>query len=170
MERFDRGLSFVVPPGGRVLALDVGEARIGVACSDPTLLLASTVDIVERKAGRAAERIAALAAAHSAGIVVVGLPLNMDGSVGPQAGRVRRFVDELAPLLAGVPVCYWDERLSTVEAHAIRLQSGVGQKKRRQPVDAVSAAVILQGWLDARRSATAAAGPGTKPSAMPNQE
>lgn len=157
MERFDRGLSFVVPNGARVLALDVGDARIGVASSDPTLLLASPVEVVERKAGRATERIAALAGAHSAAVVVVGLPLNMDGSAGPQASRVRRFVAELTPLLAGRPVCYWDERLSTVEAHAIRLQSGVGQKKRRKPVDAVSAAVILQGWLDARRAAGGAA-------------
>ena len=153
MERFDRGLSVIVPTGTRALALDVGDARIGVACSDPTLLLASPVEVVERKAGRAAERVAALAEAQSASILVVGLPLNMDGSVGPQAARVGRFVQELAPLLAGRPVCYWDERLSTVEAHAIRLRSGVGRKKRRAPVDAVSAAVILQGWLDARRTA-----------------
>ena len=134
------------------MALDVGDARIGLALSDPTQLLATPGEIVERKAGGALEKIAAVVARESVDVVVAGLPVNMDGSVGKQAGRVRRFMEELAGVLsAGLAICYWDERRSTVEAHAIRLNSGVGRQKRREHVDSVSAAIILQAWLDARR-------------------
>lgn len=134
------------------MALDVGDARIGLALSDPTQLLATPGEIVERKAGGALEKIAAVVARESVDVVVAGLPVNMDGSVGKQAGRVRRFMEELAGALpGGVSICYWDERRSTVEAHAIRLNSGVGRQKRREHVDSVSAAIILQAWLDARR-------------------
>lgn len=150
---YSKGLDLAIAPGHRVMALDVGDARIGVAFSDPTLLLATPSEIVERKAGGAIEKIAALVAAEFVDVVVAGLPMNMDGSLGKQAGRVRRFMAELEGVLPdGVAVCYWDERRSTVEAHAIRLNSGVGRQKRREHVDSVSAAIILQAWLDARRN------------------
>ena len=152
-QSYPKGLDLSIAAGHRTMALDVGDARIGVALSDPTLLLASPDEIVERKAGGALEKIAAIVARESVDVVVAGLPVNMDGSVGKQAVRVRRFMEELAAKLpAGVSTCYWDERRSTVEAHAIRLSSGAGRQKRREHVDAVSAAIILQAWLDARRS------------------
>jgi putative Holliday junction resolvase len=133
---------------GRILALDVGDARIGIALSDETRLLASPAAIVERSAGDPARRVAELIGRHSASLLLVGLPRNMDGTSGFQARKAEKFAREVAALAGGIEVVFWDERLSTVEAHAIRQRGGASRKARRKPVDALSAAVILQSYLE----------------------
>ena len=132
----------------RVIAVDYGDARTGLAVSDLTGTLAGeTVTIQEWNAERLAQRVAFFAREHDAGTLVVGLPLNMDGSEGPRAEKARTFGAMLEET-SGLPVVYWDERRTSVEAHAILHASGKKEKKHRAVVDAVAAALILQGYLD----------------------
>ncbi len=135
----------------RILGLDIGDRRIGVAVSDPTGLLARPLVIIPRK-GEAADvaAVVRLVAEHQAGKVLAGLPLSLDGSLGPQAAKVKAFLDKLAPALP-VPLETWDERFSTTTAHELRLAAGVKKKKRQAPDDAAAAAVILQSYLDEQR-------------------
>jgi putative Holliday junction resolvase len=135
----------------RYLALDVGERRIGVALSDETATLATGLDTLERGGGREVQAVAELVRVHDAAEVVVGLPLNMDGSAGPQAEKVRSFVEALKRRVA-VPVVERDERLTTVEAHEILRKSGVGWRERGALIDKVSAVVILQEYLDLKKA------------------
>ena len=136
----------------RVLALDVGERRVGVAISDPTGALARPLQTLlcgSREEDFAA--IAGLVAEHDVGLVVVGRPLSLDGTEGPQARRVARYAEALAAHLP-VRVVSWDERYTTAEAKEI-LRQGRGEKGRRRAhdkgkLDAVAAAVILQSYLD----------------------
>ena len=136
----------------RVLALDVGERRVGIAISDPTGTLARPLQALAR--GSREEdfaAIAALVAEHDVGLVVVGQPLSLDGTEGPQARRVARYAEALAAHLT-VRVISWDERFTTVEAEKV-LRQGRKEKDRRRArakgeLDAVAAAVILQGYLD----------------------
>jgi putative holliday junction resolvase len=134
----------------RALGLDIGTRRIGVALSDSAGTLATPYEVVTRSGDRERDhrRIAALADEAGADIVVVGLPLSLDGSVGPAARTVLDEVDELRARL-GLPVVVWDERLSTVEAERSLRAVGVKGKARRRVVDQVAATVILQAWLDA---------------------
>jgi putative Holliday junction resolvase len=136
----------------RYLALDVGERRIGVALSDETATLATGLDTLTRVGPRKdARAVADLVRRHGAAAVVVGLPLNMDGTAGAQAGKVRAFVDGLKRHI-GVPIIERDERLTTVEAHEILRKSGVAWSQRAALLDKVSAVVILQEYLDQRRA------------------
>jgi putative Holliday junction resolvase len=136
----------------RYLALDVGERRIGVALSDETATLATGLDTLTRVGPRKdARAVADLVRRHEAAAVVVGLPLNMDGTAGTQAGKVRAFVDGLKRHI-GVTVIERDERLTTVEAHEILRKSGVAWSQRAALLDKVSAVVILQEYLDQRRA------------------
>jgi putative holliday junction resolvase len=137
----------------RTLGLDVGTKTIGVAVSDALGLTAQTVTTVRRtnlKADLAALR--KLVEEYEARGFVVGLPLNMDGSEGPRAEATRRFVDALTQTL-GLPVEWWDERLSTVAAQRTLLEADLSRAKRKQVIDQVAAQFILQGWLDAREMA-----------------
>jgi len=140
-------------PVGRVLGLDLGERRIGVASSDADGRLAVPSEVVERTPDRPAvhRRIRGLVEDLEAVAVVVGVPLSLDGSVGPAA---RRILDEVADLRAvvGVPVFTCDERFSTTEAHSSLREAGLDGRARRGVVDAVAASVILQRWLDRRPS------------------
>jgi putative Holliday junction resolvase len=133
----------------RVLALDVGERRIGVAVSDPTGTVARPVGSVQRGAReRDLAAIGALVAEHGAELVVVGQPLTLRGEVGPQAERVESYAQVLREALS-VPVRLWDERYSTVTAEEILRQGHRRRKCReKEEVDAVAAAVILQSFLD----------------------
>jgi putative Holliday junction resolvase len=129
----------------RVLALDVGERRIGVAVSDPTGMLATPHGVIRRRSK--AEDFAAVARLVTelrAEKVVVGLPLSLNGDVGPQARRVMRYAQALARALP-VPVELYDERYSTVTADELLAEGG--RKRRRTPIDAAAAAVILQEYL-----------------------
>lgn len=134
----------------RILGLDLGERRIGVALSDVSRTIASPHEVIERRGDRPAEHtaIAAAVADTQATLVVVGLPRSMSGRDGPAAKSVRAEVAELGARLA-VPVELWDERLSTVTANRALIEGGVRRRARRDSVDKVAAAVILQSWLDA---------------------
>jgi putative holliday junction resolvase len=137
---------------GRVLALDVGARRLGVAVSDPTGTVASPLATLPRRTpDEDASALAALAAQHDAGTVVVGLPLTLDGREGPAAKSVRRYLAELATRLPRLDFRLADERLSTVAAERTLVGGGVRRRARRQVVDQVAASVFLQTWLDARR-------------------
>lgn len=136
----------------RLLALDVGERRIGVAVSDPTGTIARPLRALER-ASKSDDfsAIAALVGEYDAEAVVVGQPLSLDGSVGPQARRVARYAEALAEHLS-VPVIPWDERFSTAKADEILRETRREKAKRRArasgEIDAIAAAVILQSYLD----------------------
>jgi putative Holliday junction resolvase len=136
----------------RALGLDVGSKTIGVAVADPSGTIASARRVLARR-GQAADAaaVAALARDEQAGAVVVGLPLELDGTVGHRARLVQRFVAALEQALAGVPVHTWDERFSTAAAERTLLEADVSRARRKQAIDAVAAQFILQGWLDARR-------------------
>jgi putative holliday junction resolvase len=138
---------------GRVLGIDAGERRVGVALSDELRLLARPVAVLDRAAGLAPvlDALTELARREGVASMVVGLPLNADGSVGRQAKRARDFA-RVAARVVGIPVELWDERLSTREAESIAREQGRNMRRLRQRghLDALAAAVILQDYLDHR--------------------
>ena len=145
------------PLFGVRLGVDPGEARIGVASSDPSGILATPVETVARGEGDL-NRISALVEKLAAVRIYVGLPRSMSGGEGPSAGRVRAFARELSDRVSPVPVRLCDERLSTVTAEGQLRSQGRKGKKRRAVVDQVAAVVILQGALDRERQTGALAG------------
>jgi putative Holliday junction resolvase len=140
----------------RHLALDVGDRRIGVAVSDECGLLASPLMVIHR-ASKIEDYavISRLVLEHRAGILVVGHPLNADGSAGPQALRIERYAAALESALQSqdlnLPIVLWDEHSSTLRAQRLMLSAGRKAKDRRRRIDAVAAAVILQDYLEAKR-------------------
>jgi putative pre-16S rRNA nuclease len=131
----------------RLAALDVGDARIGVAVCDELGLTIRGVGIVQRVGGRRdLEAVAAIVAPYEPTRLIVGLPLNMDGTVGRQAERVKAFAERLAAHLS-LPVELWDERLTTFEAQQTLRAAGVSRSRRRQLVDQEAAAIILESYL-----------------------
>jgi putative Holliday junction resolvase len=133
------------------MGLDVGTKTVGVAISDGLGLTAQGVTVVRRKTFKAdLAALKRLVAEHEVSHLVVGLPLNMDGTEGPRAEASRAFGQSLAEA-TGLPVDYWDERLSTVAAERALLEADVSRARRREVIDQVAASLILQGWLDARR-------------------
>jgi putative holliday junction resolvase len=134
----------------RVLGLDVGDRRIGVALSDETGVLASPLPTLARVGPKKdVKAVAALVREHGAAAIVIGLPLHLDGRLGSQARKVQAFGDALKPA-AGVPVHYRDERLTTVEAEHILAERDVHWQRRKGLVDQVAAVLILQEFLDAQ--------------------
>lgn len=136
----------------RALGIDLGSKRIGVALSDSAGSLATPYEVVERCGDRARDhhRIAALAEEAGAELLVVGLPLSLDGSVGAAAQAALEEADDLGAA-AGLPVEMWDERLTTVSADRDLKALAMRAPARRRVVDKVAAAVMLQAWLDHRR-------------------
>ncbi len=135
----------------RILCLDVGDVRIGVAVSDPTRTIASPVEVIRRVGwGPDTRRIAELCRQYGTEEILSGLPLNMDGTEGFQAQKVREFCAQLEK--AGLRVYYQDERLTTVSAEDALLEGGLSRQSRRQVVDKVAAALILQQWLDEQKT------------------
>jgi putative Holliday junction resolvase len=135
----------------RLLGLDVGERRIGVAVSDANGVLATPWTILKRRSRR--EDFAAvqqLVDELGADRVIVGHPRSLDGTAGPQAQRVERYASALAQVLT-VPVVLWDERYTTIEARERLGQAGVRGREQRRRLDAAAAAVLLQDYLDSRR-------------------
>ena len=133
----------------RVLGLDVGDRRIGLALSDPLGILASGLGALERRdLERDIQAILALVEEKQAERIVVGLPKRLDGSLGEQARKVQELASSLSEV-SPAPVEYWDERLSTVAAQELLRQAGA-KKASRGRVDAAAASVILQGYLDAK--------------------
>lgn len=130
----------------RILALDVGDKRIGVAVSDPTRTIASPLETYTRVGyGPDARYIKALCERYETAEVLLGLPLNMDGSAGAQAEKTRAFGNMLSE--AGLKVFYADERLTTVTAHRALIEGNMRREERKLHVDKVAAAVILEQWL-----------------------
>ena len=129
-------------------ALDLGDKTIGVAVSDLGLSFANPRQmIIRKKFTTDAEALLALLAKEAAGAVVMGLPVNMDGSEGPRAQAARAFVRNIARM-TDLPFAFWDERLSTVAAERALLEMDVSRKKRETRIDSAAAAFILQGVLD----------------------
>ena len=141
------------PPAGRLLGVDWGEVRIGVALSDETRVLASPLATLVRRPGKRfpMPRFLELVAAHAPTGVVMGLPLTPEGEEGPAAQAAR----ELGGLIArrtGLPLEWWDERMTTARALGAIREQGGRTAGRKEEVDALAAAVMLQGWLDAHRA------------------
>ena len=137
----------------RVVGLDLGERRIGVAISDRGLSLATPRPVIKRTKFTAdATVLLGLLAKENAGAIVLGMPLNMDGSEGPRAQATRAFARNLARM-SDLPLAFWDERLSTVAAERSLIEQDVSRAKRADRVDSAAAAFILQGALDRLYSA-----------------
>ena len=136
----------------RIMAIDYGDAHTGIAISDPTGFLAgftTTIDAYRPEA--VAERIAALAAEHGVEELVLGHPINMDGTRGPRSEKAQAMA-ELLRQTTSMPVVLWDERRTTIDAHQILMAGGKNAKKRKKVVDAVAASLILEGYLTYKKS------------------
>ncbi|MCL6452489.1 MAG: Holliday junction resolvase RuvX [Alicyclobacillus sp.] len=134
----------------RILGVDYGTVRIGIALSDPTGLIASSLTVIKRRGDeQAVQEVASLAQVHEAAEVVVGLPLHMDGREGEKAQACRQFAARLQDVV-DCPVTLYDERLTTVAAQRMLVAADVSRARRRQVVDAVAAQVLLQSFLDHR--------------------
>lgn len=131
----------------RIMAIDYGDRRIGLAVSDESATLCGEAFTIEEwDMEKAALRIAGEAISRRAGTLVLGLPKNMDGTEGPRAEKSRGFA-QLLERESGLPVILWDERRSSVEAHNILRANGKREKKHKKTVDAVAASLILEGYL-----------------------
>lgn len=136
----------------RVLGVDIGERRVGLALSDPTGSVAQPIAVIDLKRERreAVDAVAEAAGRYGAESIVIGLPRHMNGEEGAGALKARAMADTLEKRL-GVAVALWDERLTTVAAHQALRAMGVSGRDRRDKVDKTAAALILQGFLDADR-------------------
>jgi len=133
----------------RIMSLDLGEKRIGVALSDELLLTAQGLCVVNSKGTeKDLVQIIALIKEHGVTHLVLGLPRNMNGSQGPMAEKVLEFGRKLAELQPGIPVEYWDERLTTTAAQRVLVEADMSRARRRAVVDKVAAGFILQGYMD----------------------
>ena len=135
----------------RIMAIDYGDARTGVALSDPTGFLAGQTFVIKsRKQEVVLEELAALVQRQGAQELVMGYPRNMDGTLGPRAEKYAAFARRLEEA-TGLPVALWDERRTTVDAHRILGEQGVRAKNRKDKIDSVAATLILEGYLDWKR-------------------
>ena len=135
----------------RIMAIDYGDARTGVALSDPTGFLAGQTFLIKsRKQEVVLEELAALVQRQGAQELVMGYPRNMDGTLGPRAEQYAAFARRLEEA-TGLPVALWDERRTTVDAHRILGEQGVRAKNRKDKIDSVAATLILEGYLDWKR-------------------
>ena len=136
----------------KIMAVDFGDARTGLAICDKTELLASPVGVIhEKRFEHAVEKVAAAAAENRAEAVIVGRPLNMNGSEGPRAELCRNFAEQLSSKV-NVPVRMWDERQTTVSAAGYLNQTDTRGKKRKEVIDAVAAVIILDSYLQWRKN------------------
>jgi len=144
-------------PLGALFGLDLGEKTIGVAVSDPAWTIASPLELIRKgKFTADAERLLALMADRRAAGLVVGLPVNMDGSEGPRAQSARAFARNLLRLREELPIAFWDERLSTAAVNRFLIEQDMTRARRAEVVDKTAAAWILQGALDRLRAARTA--------------
>lgn len=134
----------------RVMGVDYGDARTGIAVSDLLCSIVGTTTVIHsRNTDKTISEILKIVEQSQVGEIVVGLPKNMDGSEGPRAALCREFAHRLEEA-TGLPVAFWDERRTTVEAHNILSEHNYHGKKRKNTVDAVAASLILEGYLAAR--------------------
>ena len=138
--------------GGRTLALDYGDRRIGIALSDEMGLVARPLMTLTRTNWpRDLDRLRAIVREQDVRRIVVGLPLDMDGERGGRARLTEAFIEKIRGA-TGLPVIPWDERLTTVQAERILISSDVSRARRRKVIDQVAAVILLQAWLDAQRA------------------
>ncbi|HEY5707130.1 MAG TPA: Holliday junction resolvase RuvX [Terrimicrobiaceae bacterium] len=133
----------------RVLGIDPGEARVGVAVSDDLGMLAHPLETIDVSKRDPCDRIAELAAEKAARAIIVGVPRNMDGSFGPATEKARALIERLRPRVQ-CKVISWDERLTTVEAQRVLRGAGRKAKTHRPVIDQVAAQILLQSWIDAQ--------------------
>ena len=136
----------------RIMAIDYGDAHTGIAISDPTGFLtgfSTTINAYRPEA--VAEQVAALCREHGVEELVLGHPINMDGTRGPRSEKAQAMA-ELLRTATGLPVTLWDERRTTIDAHQILMNNGKNAKKRKKTVDAVAASLILEGYLTYKKS------------------
>lgn len=137
----------------RLIGVDVGTRTLGLALSDVSRTIASGLETIRRTKFKAdAERLVDLVRQHKVGGLVVGLPINLDGTTGPRAQASRAFARLIGPL-AGVPVLMWDERLTTAAAERLLIEADASRKRRAEVIDKMAATLILQGALDRMRKA-----------------
>ena len=135
----------------RIMAIDYGDAHTGIAISDATGTLAGFSTVINsRRAETVAQEICALIPQHGVTELVLGYPKNMDGTLGPRAEKCAAYADTLREA-TGLSVTLWDERRSTVEAHAILFNNGKNGRQRKKTVDAVAASLMLEGYLTRKR-------------------
>ena len=135
----------------KIMSVDYGDARTGLAVCDRTEFLASPIGTIEeRNAQILAMKVAHMAEQYEVGMIVIGLPINMNGSEGPRAQKCRAF-GEMVECVTELPVVMWDERSTTVSAHNILNETNVRGKDRKKVVDTVAATLILETYLDYRR-------------------
>lgn len=142
-----------LPPRGRLISIDLGEVRVGIAVSDPGQVVASpaeTLHVPRNEDGALVDALIDAAGRHEAVGIVVGHPRQLDGSDGAPAARARRIADRLRER-SGLAVVLWDERFTTVEAERVLLDADVSRADRKDTIDRVAASVLLQGVLEARR-------------------
>ncbi|TWH48917.1 Holliday junction resolvase RuvX [Sporomusa sp. KB1] len=133
----------------RILALDVGDKTIGIAVCDELKLTAQGVEVIRRTSpAKDFTRLNELITMYQAGLVVIGLPKNMNGTIGPRGELVKEFANKLIQTIPNVEITFWDERLSTVAAQKSLIAADVSRAKRRQVIDKMAAVFILQGYLD----------------------
>jgi putative Holliday junction resolvase len=138
--------------GGRLLGLDIGSKTIGLALSDTGLVIASPLQTIRRsKFTKDAETLRRVIAGQQVGGLVLGLPVNMDGSEGPRCQSVRQFAANLDQLMPEMLIAFWDERLSTAAVTRTLIEADTSRKRRAELVDKLAAAYILQGALDSLR-------------------
>ena len=136
----------------RIMAIDYGDAHTGIAISDPTGFMTGYATVITAyRPEVVAERIAALIREHGVEELVLGHPINMDGTRGPRSEKAQAMKVLLEETTA-LPVTLWDERRTTIDAHQILLNNGKNAKKRKQTVDAVAASLILEGYLTYRKN------------------
>jgi putative holliday junction resolvase len=132
----------------RILGLDIGSKRIGIALSDELGLTAQGIEtLICRTPEKDIDRILELSAEYGVQEIVVGMPYNMSGTEGPQVHRVREFIEQIQRRI-DIPISEWDERLSTAAAERTLLEADMSRSKRRKVIDKVAAVLILQGFLD----------------------
>ncbi|HHY63408.1 MAG TPA: Holliday junction resolvase RuvX [Clostridiaceae bacterium] len=134
----------------RILCIDYGDARIGVAVSDPLGLIAQMLETIKWKddISKPLQRIAELVGSYDCEAIVIGIPRNMDGTAGPRELKTREFIKLLEERLPGIRIIPWDERLTTVMAQRTMHDMGIEAKKQKGRIDQMAAAFILQGYLD----------------------
>ncbi|HEX4893012.1 MAG TPA: Holliday junction resolvase RuvX [Hyphomicrobiaceae bacterium] len=138
-------------PGDRLIGIDVGTKTLGLALSDVNRSVASGLETIRRTKFKAdAERLLAIVAEHKVGGLVIGWPLNLDGTVGPRAQATRAFQRNLAAL-TDLPMLLWDERMSTQAAERTLLESDASRRRRAEVIDKMAATIILQNALDRMR-------------------
>ncbi|WP_156464154.1 Holliday junction resolvase RuvX [Devosia sp. Leaf420] len=141
-----------IPPAGKILGLDLGTKTIGIAVSDGMRYSASPLETIKRtKFTQDAERIIALVAENNAVALILGLPLNMDGTEGPRVQSTRAFARNLSQKL-DLPIAFWDERLSTSAVTRMMIEADLRRDRRAEVVDKLAASYILQGALDRLRN------------------